>query len=92
MTMLHAAVAVGCPGRAGAPCMATVVSFRDRALLGDTRMQLAPHLVRLAVALGEKMLSSPPHGMLRSLHANTLSQSQPSASMCAIAGQVLCLS
>ena len=72
MLLLHAAVALVCPGRAGTPCMATVVSFRDRARLGDTRMQLAPHLVRPAVAPGEKMLNSPPHGMLRSLHEQPL--------------------
>ena len=92
MIVLHAAVALGCPGRAGAPCMAIVVSFRDRVWLGVTRMQLAPHLVRPAVAPGEKMLNSPPQGMLRSLHADTLSQPQPSASMCPTPGLALCLS
>ena len=60
--------------------------------LGVTRMQLAPHLVRPAVAPGEKMLNSPSHGMLRSLHTKPPGQSQPSAWLCTTLGLVLSLS
>ena len=48
--------------------MAMLVSFWERARVGVTRMQLAPHLVRFRVLPGEYMLNSPPQGMLSSLH------------------------
>ena len=48
--------------------MARLVSFLDRMRVGVTRMQLWPHLVRFLVSEGEKMLNSPPQGMLSSLH------------------------
>ena len=92
MIVLHAAVALGCSDRAVAPCMATVVSFRDSMRLGVTRMQLAPHLVRPAVAPGEKTLNSPPQGMLRSLHGNPLPQAQSPAWLWIVAGLGLSLS
>ena len=49
--------------------MARLVSFLERMRLGVTRMQLWPHLVRFSVSKGEKMLNSPPQGMLSSLHS-----------------------
>ena len=48
--------------------MAMLVSFLDKLLAGVTSIQLWPHLVRLPVLEGEKMLNSPPGGMLSSLH------------------------
>jgi len=51
------------------PSMAMLVNFLERMRLGVTRMQLWPHVVRLPVLDGEKMLNSPPQGMLSSLHA-----------------------
>ena len=50
--------------------MAMLVSFLDKMRAGLTSIQLWPHLVRLPVLEGEKMLSSPPQGMLSSLHMN----------------------
>ncbi len=49
--------------------MARLVNFLERSRVGVTRMQLWPHLVRFPVCAGEKMLNSPPQGMLSSLHA-----------------------
>ena len=48
--------------------MAMLVSFLDKMRAGVTSIQLWPHLVRLPVLKGEKMLNSPPECMLSSLH------------------------
>ncbi len=47
------------------------MNFLERMRAGVTRMQLWPHLVRFLVCAGEKMLNSPPQGMLNSLHTCT---------------------